>query len=113
MNSSTTETVSADAGVSDYAGQRSARQDQNRDAQARWRARRRLGLVTRRLVIEREWLDALEERGYLDPDDRDDRRAQALAVETANNRIVAEWARVSMSALPPKAAATVTDRRGS
>ena len=50
MNSPTTETVSADAGgVSDYAGQRSARQDQNRDAQARRRARRRLGLVTRRL----------------------------------------------------------------
>jgi hypothetical protein len=34
----------------------------------RRRARRRLGLVTRRLVLEPEWLDSLEVRGYLDPE---------------------------------------------
>jgi hypothetical protein len=78
----------------------------------RFRARQKTG---DRFAIDvtKAQLDALEERGYLDPADRDDRRAQALAVETANNRIVAEWARVSMSALPPKAAATVAGRRGS
>jgi hypothetical protein len=53
MNSLATEPVSADA-------QRSARQNQNRDAQAR--SRRRLELVTRRIVFEREWLDTLEDR---------------------------------------------------
>jgi hypothetical protein len=33
----------------------------------RMRARRRLGLVMRTLPFQREWLDVLEERGYLDP----------------------------------------------
>ena len=77
MNSPTTE-----GGVSDYAGQRSAPQDQNRGAQARWRARRRRGLVTRLIVLEREWLDALEERGYLDPDRRGERIDECDAIET-------------------------------
>jgi hypothetical protein len=35
------------------------------------RARRRLGLDIRRLALEREWLDGLEERGYLDPPRRE------------------------------------------
>ncbi len=77
----------------------------------RFRARQKTGDRRFAIDVTKAQLDALEERGYLDPADRDDRRAQALAVETANNRIVAESARVSMSALPPKAAATLNDRR--
>jgi hypothetical protein len=74
MNLPMTEAVSAD-------GQRSARQQQNRDAQMRRRAPRRLGLVTRRLVLEPEWLDSLEVRGYLDPDQRGERLDECDAIE--------------------------------
>jgi hypothetical protein len=48
------------AQVIDDAGTRRGRL---REAQARWRARRRPGLVTRRLELEHDWLDALEESG--------------------------------------------------
>jgi hypothetical protein len=73
--------VSADAGYpSDLKPERSARQDQNRNAQARRRARRRLRLVTRRLELEPEWLDALETRRYLDPFDRTIAKAEVAAV---------------------------------
>jgi hypothetical protein len=71
-SSLTTESVSADG--------RMARQQQNRDAQARKRARGRLGLVTRRIELEREWLDTLEERGYLDPDNRGEAEPEIEAV---------------------------------
>jgi hypothetical protein len=47
---------------------RHARRRQQRAARnQRMRARRRLGLVMRTLPLQREWLDGLEERGYLDP----------------------------------------------
>jgi hypothetical protein len=72
-SSLTIESVSADGCVT-------ARQQQNRDAQARKRARGRLGLVTRRIVLEREWLDTLEERGYLDPDNRGEAEPEIEAV---------------------------------
>ena len=45
---------------SDLKPERSARREQNRKASAR-----RPGLL--KIVAERKWLDALEERGYLDP----------------------------------------------
>jgi hypothetical protein len=72
--------VSADAHPSDLKPERSARQDQNRDAQARARARRRLRVVTRQIALEPEWLDALEERGYLDPFERTIATAEIVAV---------------------------------
>jgi hypothetical protein len=59
----------------------SPRQQQNRDAQARWRARRRLRVVTRRLELEPEWLDALETRKYLDPFDRTIAKAEVSALK--------------------------------
>jgi hypothetical protein len=46
----------------------------------RMRARRRLGLVMRTLPLQREWLDALETRGYLDPFDRTIAKAEVEAV---------------------------------
>jgi hypothetical protein len=72
-------------GISAYAGTISAyaatrRQEQNRSAQARWRMRRRLRLVTRQITLEPEWLDALEVRGYLDPFDRTLAKAEIAAV---------------------------------
>ena len=73
MNSLTTETVSADG--------RSARQDQNRDAQARWRKRRRHGLRRLPALLSSKQIDALEERGYLDPDRRGDRADETEAIE--------------------------------
>jgi hypothetical protein len=42
-------------------------QDQNRDAAARRRERRKHARVVLRVVAERKWFDAFEERGYLDP----------------------------------------------
>jgi hypothetical protein len=74
--------VSADAHPSDLKPERSARQDQNRAAQARRRARRRRRVVTRRLELEPEWLDALEERGYLNPFNRTIAKAEVAAMRT-------------------------------
>jgi hypothetical protein len=56
--------VSADAGhPSDLKPERSARQNQNRTAQARRRARRRQRVVSRRLELKPEWLDGLAQGG--------------------------------------------------
>jgi hypothetical protein len=65
---------------SDLKPERSARQDQNRDAQARQRARRRARVVSRRLELKPEWLDELEERGYLNPFKRTIAEAEVAAV---------------------------------
>jgi hypothetical protein len=60
---------------------RHARKRQQRAARNRlMRARRRLGLVMRTLPLQREWLDALEERGCLDPDRRGNRVDEADAI---------------------------------
>jgi IS5 family transposase len=64
--------VSADTG--------SRRQHQNRLAKRRARARRRLRVVTRRIELQPEWLDALETRGYLNPFDRTIAKAEVEAV---------------------------------
>jgi hypothetical protein len=63
--------VSADTG--------SGRQHQNRVAQRRARTRRRLRVVTRRVELEPELLDALETRGYLNPFDRTKAEVNAAA----------------------------------
>jgi hypothetical protein len=52
---------------SDLKPEKSARQDQNRDAADRRRERHKHARVVLRIVAERKWFDALEERGYLDP----------------------------------------------
>jgi hypothetical protein len=79
ISSPMTDGISAYAGtISAYAATR--RQEQNRSAQARWRMRRRLRLVTRQITLEPEWLDALEVRGYLDPFDRTLAKAEIAAV---------------------------------
>jgi hypothetical protein len=49
------------------------RHTKSADLTRRMRARRRLGMVIRRIEVQREWLDALEERGYLDPFKRGNR----------------------------------------
>jgi hypothetical protein len=72
-----TESVSADSGISAD----SRRQQQNRDAQARRRARRRLGLAVRTIRTQREWLDRLEELRYLDPFERTSATAEVAAIE--------------------------------
>jgi hypothetical protein len=57
------------------------RRDRNKLAVARLRGRRRLGLVLRTIRVQREWLDALEARGYLDPWDRTIAEAEVAAIE--------------------------------
>ena len=52
------------------------------DAAAWRRDRRKHGRVVLRIVAERKQLDALEERGYLDPFDRGNRADECEAIET-------------------------------
>lgn len=59
----------------------SPRQQQNREAQARRRARKRLGLVVRQIRLQSEILDALEDFGWLDPFARGAASAESDAVE--------------------------------
>jgi len=67
---------------SDLKPERSACQEQNREASARRRALRKYGRVCLKILAERKWLDALEERGYLDPFDRGNRADECEAIET-------------------------------
>jgi hypothetical protein len=73
MKAPMAENVSADAASetqNDLAIAYEAKRNRDRRAQQACRDRRRRGVVTRRMQFEREWLDALEERGYLNPFDR-------------------------------------------
>jgi hypothetical protein len=53
----------------------------SRDRMRTHRARKRYGLVPRRLLVSRTQLDKLEERGYLDPDRRGERADECDAIE--------------------------------
>jgi hypothetical protein len=73
MKPSMTENISADSASetqNDLAIAYEAKRNRDRRAQQARRDRRRAGVVTRRMQFEHEWLDALEERGYLNPFDR-------------------------------------------
>ena len=48
----------------------------------RYRARRQRGLRRLPAVLDRKQLDTLEQKGYLDPDQRGDRADEAEAIET-------------------------------
>jgi hypothetical protein len=58
------------------------RQGQVRQAVRRYRRRRQHGIYRRPIDITDAQLDALEERGYLDPDRRGDRADESEAIET-------------------------------
>jgi len=68
-----------------HAKKRAARAARNQ----RMRARRRLGLVMRTIPIQREWLDELEDRGYLDPFDRTIAKAEVAAI----GKCLEDWLR--------------------
>ncbi|MGB6283069.1 MAG: hypothetical protein WBG18_01370 [Xanthobacteraceae bacterium] len=53
-----------------------------RQAVRRYRRRRHHGIYRRPIDVTDAQLDALEERGYLDPDRRGDRADESEAVET-------------------------------
>jgi hypothetical protein len=59
----------------------SERKEQVRQAVRRYRRRRQHGIYRRPIDITDAQLDALEERGYLDPDRRGDRADESEAVE--------------------------------
>ena len=58
------------------------RREQIREATARHRKRRKRGFFLRPILVAKDQLDQLEERGYLDPDLRGERADEAEAIET-------------------------------
>jgi hypothetical protein len=62
--------------VSDYR----ERKEQVRQAVRRYRRRRRHGIYRRPIDVTNAQLDALQERGYLDPDRRGDRADETEAI---------------------------------
>ena len=68
--------------VTDHAANKAAnRRKHVREANVRYRARRRAGRVRLAVELSRNQLDALEERGYLDPFDRGNRADECEAIE--------------------------------
>ncbi len=75
-----------------------ARRKQVRTAVAMYRRRRKHGLVRRSIDVTKAQLDALEVKGYLDPDLRGQAADEAEAVELFLTDALAKTSRVSGSA---------------
>jgi hypothetical protein len=58
-----------------------ARNEQMRKAMKRYRRRRKHGIHRRSIDLTNAQLDALQERGYLDPERRGDRADESEAIE--------------------------------